>query len=264
MAEPASPRRTLYGFWLSPYMSQVAHLLTEAGLGFDYERVSPYLGDTLAPRHRSRNALGKIPCLVDVNGAVVSESQAISRYLARTYPELRRFYPVDDPIACARVDTKNDFVTFSIGGAVFNWFVFSAYFPKAWGLAIEDEARVFGHASFLLVRGALARLVAGSEMAPFLLGAEPSLPDYQLFHTLEVGRTFSGLFDMPAIDLARGDAALERLHAAMCERPATQKILREQAAELPLSRKELFEDFGPAYGSVFDRRILEGLFGHAV
>ena len=30
--------RTLYGFWLSPYMSLVAHVLTEAGLEYRYQR----------------------------------------------------------------------------------------------------------------------------------------------------------------------------------------------------------------------------------
>ena len=48
--------RTLYGFWLSPYMSQVAQILLEAELPYRYERVSPYQGSTRRPEHKERNA----------------------------------------------------------------------------------------------------------------------------------------------------------------------------------------------------------------
>ncbi|MGH9905909.1 MAG: glutathione S-transferase family protein [Pyrinomonadaceae bacterium] len=178
-------------------------LLTEVGLAFRYERVSPYQGGTLSPEHRARNSLGKIPTLRDTNGAEIAESQAICRYLARVYPEVRRFYPIDDPVLCAQVDTKNDFITFSLGGPFFNWFVFSAYFPKAWGLKVENEAHIYSLCSVFLVKGGLARLVAGSDMAPFVPGKELFLPDFQLFHTLELSRTFSELFEMPMLNLVR-------------------------------------------------------------
>ena len=90
-----------------------------------------------------RNPLGKIPTLRDVNGVDISESHAICRYLARIYPEARKFYPIDDPMLCAQVDAKNDFITFSIAGPFFNWFVVSAYFPKAWKLKIEKEGHIY-------------------------------------------------------------------------------------------------------------------------
>ena len=32
MNDQSNVERTLYGFWLSPYMSQVAHFLSETGL----------------------------------------------------------------------------------------------------------------------------------------------------------------------------------------------------------------------------------------
>lgn len=264
MSAQSGTGRTLYGFWLSPYMSQVAHILAEGGLGFGYERVSPYQGSTHSPEHRARNSLAKIPALRDTNGAVIAESQAICRYLARMYPEVRRFYPIDDPVRCAQVDTKNDFITFSIGGPFFNWFAFSAYLPKAWGLKVENEAHIYSLCSALLVKGELARLVAGSDMAPFVLGNEPFLPDFQLFHTLELSRTFSKLFEMPMLNLVRGDRALQIFHNAMSERSATREILNAQASEIPISKKELFEEFGQACSKMIDKRTLEELFGHEV
>ena len=81
----------LYGFWLSPYMSMVAHFMTEAGLEYEYVRVSPYTGSTHAEEHKTRNPLGKVPSLVEPDGTTVSESQAICRYLARTHPAAAAF-----------------------------------------------------------------------------------------------------------------------------------------------------------------------------
>ena len=51
MSTPSNVERTLYGFWLSPYMSQVAHFLSETGLTYRYERMSPFQGSTLTPEH---------------------------------------------------------------------------------------------------------------------------------------------------------------------------------------------------------------------
>lgn len=118
MFTQSNVERTLYGFWLSPYMSQVAHILLESGLPYRYERVSPFQGSTLTPEHLERNPLGKIPSLRDVNGVDIGESHAICRYLAKIYPEVQKFYPIDDPLLCAQVDAKNDFITFSIAGPI--------------------------------------------------------------------------------------------------------------------------------------------------
>ena len=139
--EEQGGQRVLYGFWLSPFMSLVAQMLKESGLDFRYERVSPYVGGTIADQHRARNPLGKIPTLEDTNGLFISESQAICRYLARTYPAAAEFYPCDDPFRCAEVDTLNDFITFSISGPFFNWVVVSGYFPKAFGAKTSRSPR---------------------------------------------------------------------------------------------------------------------------
>ena len=84
MSNQSNVERTLYGFWLSPYMSQVAHMLSETGLTYRYERVSPFQGSTLTPEHMERNPLGKIPTLRDVNGVDIAESHVICRYLGST------------------------------------------------------------------------------------------------------------------------------------------------------------------------------------
>lgn len=258
--------RVLYGFWLSPYMALVAQIMKESGLDFRYERVSPYVGATHTDEHHAKNPLGKIPTLEDSNGLILSESQAICRYLARTYPEARRFYPCDDPIACAEVDATNDFITFSISGPFFNWFVVSGYFPKAWGMKTERESEIFGTWSMFMVADAMARLLSGAKMTPFLLGSEPLLPDFHLFHILQLGKTFSRILEMPFLNIMAGNEALQKFYDAMSERPSTAEILQAQEDELEPTERELFEEFGSAYAERMKpgKEILKALFGHEV
>ena len=259
-------QRVLYGFWISPFMSLVAQMLKESGLDFRYERVSPYLGDTIADEHTARNPLGKIPTLEDTNGVFVSESQAICRYLARTYPAAAKFYPCGDPFRCGEVDALNDFITFSISGPFFNWLVVTAYFPRAFGVKTEHESQIFSTWSMVMIKGALARLGRSARMQPFVLGQEPYLPDFHLFHILEAGRTVSALFDIPFMNLLEGDERLQKFYDAMAARPFTKEILAAQAQELPVTRQELFRDFGPAYdNNVKPARVaLRAMFGHDV
>jgi glutathione S-transferase len=259
-------QRILYGFWISPFMSLVAQMLKESGLEFRYERVSPYLGSTFSDEHTARNPLCKIPTLEESNGLCISESQAICRYLARTYPSAAEFYPCDDPFRCAEIDTLNDFITFSISGPFFNWLVVSAYFPSAFGIKTERESEIFSTWSMLMLKGALERLGKSARWQPFVLGQKPYLPDFHLFHILEAGRTVSALFDMPFMNLLGGDERLQKFHDAMAARPFTKEILAAQVQELPVTRQELFRDFGPACDNMLTRirPALRALFGHDV
>ena len=265
-ADQRRRERVLYGFWLSPYMALVAHFLKESNLKFRYERVSAYLGSTHADQHKRRNPLAKVPSLRDANGLTISESLAICRYLARTYPESQQFYPCDDAAQCAAVDAKNDFITFSISGPFFDWFVVGAYFPQAFRLKTEEESRIFSSWSVVMITGNIRRLIAGSAMDPFIFGQLPCLPDFHLFHILELGKTFSAIFDMPMMDLAARDATLQRFYDAMAARPSTKEILIAQSEELPVTRREIFENFGDAYEGIIkdSKRALRALFGHAV
>jgi glutathione S-transferase len=247
-------------------MSLVAQLLKESDLDYRYERVSPFIGDTITEAHRARNPLGKIPSLCDMDGTVVSESQAICRYLARVYPSAATFYPVGDVQLCARADALNDYLSFSVSGPFFNWFVVSGYYPKAFGFNTEDESKVFGDWSFLMLKGALMRLTQSAEFSPYLLGNKPYLPDFHLFHVLELSKTFSVLFDNPFMNLMLGDQCLEQFYEVMSAREATQEILSLQAAEYPATRTEILEQFGATYGKLLKpaRDALTTMFGHAV
>jgi glutathione S-transferase len=174
--------------------------------------------ERFADQHKAKNPLGKIPTLEDTNGVFISESQAICRYLARTYPTAGEFYPCDDPFRCAEVDALSDFIMFSISGPFFNWVVVSGYFPKAFGAKTEQESQIFGTWSMLMVRSALDRLSSSARVQPFVLGQAPYLPDFHLFHILEAGRTVSALFDIPFMNLLEGDDRLQKFYDAMAAR----------------------------------------------
>jgi glutathione S-transferase len=256
----------LYGFWLSPYMSLVAHVLKESDIKFRYERVSAFVGGTHSTAHKARNPLGKIPSFEDSNAMIISESQAICRYLARTYPNAQKFYPCDDPSRCARVDAVNDFLTFSVSGPFFNWFVVSGYYPQAFRVKTEDESRIFGIWSAFMIRGNLGRMTGSAVMEPYLLGSEPCLPDFHLFHILELGKTFSKMFDLPMLNLLTDNETLQNFYDAMSSRASSKEILAEQAAELAMSQREIFEEFGKAYAPMLKsgNAVLTTLFGHEV
>ncbi len=118
----------------------------------------------------------------------------------------------------------------------------------------------------LLIKDALGRLFSGAKLAPFLLGPDPYLPDFHLFHIFVLGKTFSKTLDLPYIDLVEGDGQLQQFYDAMSSRDSTQAILAAQADEYPVTKRELFEDFGPAYEGRLKpaRAALEALFGHDI
>lgn len=258
--------RVLYGFWLSPFMSLVAHMMSEAGLPYRYQRVSPFIDETLAADHRLRNPLGKIPSLEDETGSVVSESQAICRYLARTYPAAEAFYPASDAQLCAQVDEINDFISFSISGPFFNWFMVNGYYTHAFDFKTEKESKIFGEWSFLLIKNALMRLNNRAKFTPYLLGEEPCLADFHLFHVVELSKTFAQLFNIPFMNLLGGEPKLKAFYEAMLARESTQEILQLQAQEFAKTKQEILEQFGPTYKSFLKpaKMALSMMFGHEV
>ncbi|MBO6566822.1 MAG: glutathione S-transferase family protein [Pseudomonadales bacterium] len=258
--------RILYGAWVSPDMSVVAQMLYEADIDFVYERVSPFSAENRSEAHYARNSLGKIPSYKDSDGTTISESLSICRYLARTNSSAHDYYPCNEPSICARVDTLNDFITFSIGGPFFNWFVVGKHFPVAWKLKTDDESHIFALWSMMLVNGEVQRLLDAGEMTPFLLGANPSIADFQFFYILEHGRTFSSMLDDSSFDMRLNNPNLMAFYNAMAERPATKIVLEQREQEFDRNRKEYFEEMESGFGEMIQgtRPILEAMFGHDV
>ena len=91
--------RTLYHLWLSPFSRKIRVVLAEKGLPFDlvlekvWERREEFL---------LMNPAGEVPVLVDSDGTVLAESQAIAEYIDETYPER----PLIGPDPLARAETR--------------------------------------------------------------------------------------------------------------------------------------------------------------
>jgi len=75
---------TLYHFWLSPFSRKIRVQLAEKGVECDFrvERFWERRRDFLL-----LNPAGEVPVLVDADGAVVCDSQAIAEYLEERHPE---------------------------------------------------------------------------------------------------------------------------------------------------------------------------------
>ncbi|HLG88567.1 MAG TPA: glutathione S-transferase family protein [Alphaproteobacteria bacterium] len=99
--------RTLYHLWLSPFSRKIRIVLAEKGLPFDLvlEKVWERRDEFLA-----LNPAGEVPVLVDVDGTVLAESQAIAEYIDEAYPER----PLIGPDTLARAETRRLVAWFDI------------------------------------------------------------------------------------------------------------------------------------------------------
>jgi glutathione S-transferase len=76
--------RTLYHYWLCPFSRKIRLVLAEKKLDFElelekfWERRAVFF---------NLNPAGKVPLLIDLNGACVPDSMVIAEYLEEAYPE---------------------------------------------------------------------------------------------------------------------------------------------------------------------------------
>ena len=99
--------RTLYHLWLSPFSRKIRIVLAEKGLPFDLvlEKVWERRDEFLA-----LNPAGEVPVLVDVDGTVLADSQAIAEYIDEAYPERQLI----GPDTLARAETRRLVAWFDI------------------------------------------------------------------------------------------------------------------------------------------------------
>ena len=76
--------RTLYHYWLCPFSRKVRLILAEKKLDFALQVEK--IGEK-RPAFLDLNPAGKVPVLVNLNGAVIMDSSAIAEYLEEAFPE---------------------------------------------------------------------------------------------------------------------------------------------------------------------------------
>lgn len=97
-----SPTLCLYHHPLSGHAHRARLFLSLLGLNAGIVDIDLLKGEQKSPDFLGKNPFGEVPVLED--GEVrLADSNAILVYLALRYDTTRRWYPVDDPVAAARV-----------------------------------------------------------------------------------------------------------------------------------------------------------------
>ena len=171
--------------------------LEEAGVSYDLQVVDIMKGEQKKPNVLAKNAMGKVPTLVD-GDLVVTEAAAIALYLADRYAS---------GLAPALDDPRR--------GSYLRWSFFApsviepAVMAKHSGWQVKDVAAGWGtyDAMIAAAQGAIAK-------GPFLLGNQFSMADVVFGGTLRFMIGFKQIEPSPAFT-----AYVERLDA----RPAAQR-----------------------------------------
>ncbi|MFJ2985688.1 MULTISPECIES: glutathione S-transferase family protein [unclassified Pseudomonas] len=154
----------LYNFPKSGHAHRIELMLSLLKLPTDLVLVDLAKGAHKQAEFLAINPFGQVP-VIDDNGTVIADSNAILVYLASTYDESGRWLP-HDPLAAARVQ---------------RWLSVAAG-PLAFGPAAARLITVFG-ASFnpdeVIGRAHTLLKVMDTELAktPFLVGSEPTIAD---------------------------------------------------------------------------------------
>lgn len=154
---------TFYNFPRSGHAHRIELMLSLLGLPAEQVLVDLAKGEHKTPEFLAINPFGQVP-VIDDNGVVISDSNAILVYLAKTYGS--GSWKPESPLAEARIQ---------------RWLSVAAG-PLAFGPAAARLVTVFG-ASFsaeeVIARAhTLLKVMDGVLAAsPFLVGAEPTIAD---------------------------------------------------------------------------------------
>lgn len=154
----------------SPFARSVFATLEEKGARY---RIAPMAaGSHKSPEHLARHAFGRIPVL-EHDGFVLYETQAILRYLDRVLPD-PSLTPAD-PHRAARMDQVMNINDWYLFHGVANVIVFHRVVgPQLMGLAPDEAAIEAAMPNARVVFAELARLLGEQ---PYLAGDSVSLAD---------------------------------------------------------------------------------------
>ncbi|CAN7212045.1 glutathione binding-like protein [Phenylobacterium sp. LjRoot225] len=182
--------------------------LEEAGVAYDRERVDLRTKRTASGRDfREITPKNYVPALVLETGEILTENVAVLDWIASQFPQLA----VDGPLGRTRMLEALTYVTTELHHG----------FKPMWHPSTDEEK-----AKARLTLAAKLRYVAGTLAGDYLFGDEPCVADFYLFVMLRWAVRFG--VEVPA--------ALEALLARMEDRPAIQRVLREEGLPLLAAR----------------------------
>ena len=154
---------TLYHFPLSGHAHRVQLMLSLMNLPTEVVFVDLAKGEHKQPEFLKLNPFGQVP-VIDDNGTVLADSNAILVYLAKTYGEGR--WLSEEPAAAARVQR---WLSVAAGQVAFG--PAAARLVTVFGASFNAEEVINrAHNLFAMMERELAS-------TPFLAGAEPSIAD---------------------------------------------------------------------------------------
>lgn len=181
---------TIYGSEVSSPSNKVRFMANLAGVEYEYRSIHLAKGEARSPEFLKKHPAGKVPVIED-NGFVLFESNAIVKYLARKYrPEL---YPSDIEQQ-AVVDQWMDFISAHVGLAMAK-ITFNRILAPLRKMEVDqrslDEGQKFMH-RFL---PPVDNLIGASDDS-YVLGKTMSIVDVNLLATLDPA-------EASGVDLAR-------------------------------------------------------------
>ncbi len=167
----------VYGADLSSPSNKVRYAANALGLSYEYRKVNLMEGEHTTPDFLRLNPAGKIP-VIDDDGFVLFESNAILRYLARKTGS--PLYPTD-PETRAVTDQWMDFASMHVAEAVGKIFFHRLVAPKI-GAPPDEGAAAEGER---LLRRFLPVIERRLRAARYMSGEEWTLADLALLAALD-------------------------------------------------------------------------------
>jgi glutathione S-transferase len=210
---------TLYHLPLSPFSRKVRVALKEKGV--EFQLVSEKVWDR-RPEFLALNPAGEVPVLVDPDGHVLSESQAICEYLDEVYPD-RRLIGFD-PMGRAETRRLAGWFDGKFNREVTANLLGEKLMKRFMGLGEPDSALI--RVGFVALNQHLDYIAELSEHRRWLAGDDFSLADIAAAAQLS---TLDYIGDVPWEDYA----AVKDWYARVKSRPSFRPILADHIPGLP-------------------------------
>lgn len=193
----------------APNPRRVRIFAAEKGIDLPRQDVSILKGEHKSEEFRAINPLGQTPALALDDGACLSESVAICRYLDALHPEPPLFGTTPAEIAQIEMWSRRVELRLMVPTGMI-WMHTHPFTARVMPHQFKD----FGESNRVLVERAHALFDEALGEAPYLAGESYTMADILLLTTIDFG-TFIGL------TIAEGHARLNDWHRRVTARPST-------------------------------------------
>lgn len=202
----------LYGIPLSNYFNMVKHALHAKGIAYEYVQSRP----SQEPAYLAMSPLGKVP-FIETSHGFLSETDAILDYLEEAWPQV----PLLPKDAFARAKVRQimkvqelyvETPIHDLIGAIF-------------GREVPEYAKAASQPAARKGLAALGRLVL---LQPWLAGAEITLADIFVFHSLVLGNRIAGT--VYQWDMLQEVPGLADWYRRFSELEVTQLVMKDNLA----------------------------------